>query len=188
MTCGICCRGVIHVQASLEEGERHQAETHGLALGRNDDGKSVFALPCRCHRHSDNACTIYGERFSACCGYRCELLKRVQNGEVALDAAQVITRRARDAESAIYAAVGGYDPARSIWKQVASFLERSQAQDEAGRRRLHGELYLLVTSLRMLCRRHFVKRAENAVATQEPMPKDGSVAEGEAVGTRFDHT
>lgn len=90
--CGLCCTGVLYSHAPSEEAEVPRMTALGMTVGRFGDIPH-FKLPCR-HNH-DGRCGIYAERFSRCRSFRCELLKRLDAGDVSLAEAQTRVTTAR---------------------------------------------------------------------------------------------
>jgi len=86
--CGLCCHGVLHEWGELEEEEVERVRAAGVGLERMRD-RLVFSLPCS--RVDGTVCTVYEHRPDACRGYRCALLRRYEEGEIALgDAVQLV--------------------------------------------------------------------------------------------------
>ena len=168
LKCGICCRGVLHPDALLDEDERAMAERHELTIASKDDGQAVFGLPCNLHDHATNGCTIYDTRFHVCRRYACDLLRKLREGGVGLHEAQRLALSVRDRESGIYDRIGGYDPSRTIWQQITSFLAADAADglpSEVGR---HADLLVQARMLSMLCHRHFEYRMHKRLNAGAP--------------------
>lgn len=86
--CGLCCHGVLHEWGELEDAEVERVRSAGVGLERIRD-RLVFSLPCS--RVEGTVCTVYEHRPDACRGYRCALLRRYEDGEIALgDAVQLV--------------------------------------------------------------------------------------------------
>ena len=81
--CGLCCLGVIHQAAVLDEDEIEGARQLGLPV--LDREKPGFALPCP--RLVERCCTIYEQRPRVCGRYKCQLLQDVEGGKVAVEEA-----------------------------------------------------------------------------------------------------
>jgi hypothetical protein len=83
-SCGLCCQGVFFSRVVVNDDE---------ALGLpptfviEPDGEENFAFLQPCPAHDDTRCTIYARRPKACRSYRCLLLRDLEAGRIALDAA-----------------------------------------------------------------------------------------------------
>ena len=92
LSCGLCCDGGLFSWVSLSENDRELFRASGLdAPGR---------LPHPCPHFSTPACTIYAVRPWQCSDYRCEVLKRLGDGELDEDTAhglvvEALTLRSR---------------------------------------------------------------------------------------------
>lgn len=93
-SCGICCRGLLHSHGVLNDDEFERLAALGLELV--EGGQSAFVLPCS---KFAGCCTIYDERPGACRGFRCALLRNLDNKQIGLPKALEIVREARRLES-----------------------------------------------------------------------------------------
>ena len=83
--CGLCCNGVLFADVELRKGDDAQRLAElGLPLVKKGR-KPAFAQPCVCF--DGTLCRIYAERPVYCRTFECGLLKRVQAGELGVDAA-----------------------------------------------------------------------------------------------------
>ncbi len=92
-SCGICCDGALFSGVQLQPGDSAPA-LRELGVSVQKRGKSWRLLqPCAalngCH------CRIYAERPTRCRQFRCRLLDQLRDGEVDLDPALRVVRRAR---------------------------------------------------------------------------------------------
>ena len=78
--CGLCCDGTLFGHALLEPDELEASTASGLTL-EDFAGKPGFAQPCL--QLCGTSCGIYLDRPKVCRDYRCTMLKRVADGEVA---------------------------------------------------------------------------------------------------------
>lgn len=92
LECGLCCHGVLHHYAALEEEEVETAIALGLGVEREKDYLG-FALPCP--KIDVTRCTIYELRPSTCSGYQCGLLRKYRRGDISLDEAVPLVSKAR---------------------------------------------------------------------------------------------
>ncbi len=91
--CGICCDGALFSGVQLQPGDSAPA-LRELGLSVRKQGKGWRLLqPCAaldgCH------CRVYAERPTHCRQFRCRLLDQLRDGEVALEPALRVVRRAR---------------------------------------------------------------------------------------------
>lgn len=78
--CGLCCMGVIHRSAVLDEDEISRSRALGLSV--LDTAKPAFALPCP--RLIGTQCGIYEARPRVCARYHCQLLDDYAQGRIDL--------------------------------------------------------------------------------------------------------
>lgn len=78
--CGLCCMGVIHQTAVLDEDEVPGSRALGLPV--LDTARPAFALPCP--RLVGKQCGIYEARPRVCARYRCQLLEDYSGGRIGL--------------------------------------------------------------------------------------------------------
>ncbi len=92
LACGLCCRGLLHKKAVLEEGE--VARFEGVLEVVQEDGAAYFRLPCP-QIGEDNACKIYEVGRPLACGrFRCKVLREYLEGERELEEALEVVKRA----------------------------------------------------------------------------------------------
>jgi len=82
--CGLCCMGVIHPAAVLDEDEVVPAREIGLPV-LDRPGRPGFALPCP--MLVELKCTIFGRRPRVCSRYQCQLLQDYRSGLIDFEAA-----------------------------------------------------------------------------------------------------
>lgn len=92
-SCGICCDGALFSGVQLQPGDSAPALRElGLSVQKRGKGWRLLQ-PCAalhgCH------CRVYAERPAHCRQFRCQLLDQVRDGEVGLDPALRVVRRAR---------------------------------------------------------------------------------------------
>jgi uncharacterized protein len=82
LACGLCCTGTLigFVQLGSEE----LPALRELLDIENTNGEGFFLQPCK--KYCDG-CTIYADRPKHCAKYECELLKAVEQNEMAFDSA-----------------------------------------------------------------------------------------------------
>jgi uncharacterized protein len=83
--CGLCCNGVLFADVELRKSDNAKLLANlGLSL-KKKGRKQAFAQPCVCF--DGKFCGIYAERPVRCRTFECGLLKRVQVGELDVNAA-----------------------------------------------------------------------------------------------------
>lgn len=155
LACGLCCQGLLHDWAQLEDGEVEAARRLGLHTEARLE-RPAFSLPCPCHR--DGRCTVYAERLSPCREYRCKLLRGYLDGEVILEDGLRRVEQVRKLIAAIRGRIGSPEAGASIWQQLRTASPASLATDK--------DLQLESVALLVQCRKHFwnpeeSKRSQN---------------------------
>ncbi len=151
LACGLCCRGLLHRVARLRTDELPAARELGLTVVEAPGGGSGFSLPCP--RLVDDACTVYERRPTACRAYRCHLLQRLETGELGLEPALAVVRRAHRLIERLEERLGAAAGALSLWDRVERWLGGSPPVAAAAR--------LDAGELLALCRREFKPRRED---------------------------
>jgi Fe-S-cluster containining protein len=155
--CGLCCNGVLHRTAVVEDHEAEPLRELGIPVRREGPGFG-FAMPCPQHR--DDHCAIYENRPRTCIYYRCELLEEHLRGEIDLDRALERVERARALVDAVRRHLGAQSatlPGEGLWRQLEAF--EAEAPFPAGSPET-AERWLDIASLAAFCNRHFRKPAE----------------------------
>jgi uncharacterized protein len=150
LACGLCCQGLLHDWAQINENEIEDARRLGLRT-QVEQGEASFSLPCPCHR--SGRCTIYQERLSPCREYRCKLLRGYLAGEVTLDAGLRRVEQVKQLIAAIRHRLGVPEEGASIWQQLRTAPSGNVAAD--------GALQLESAALLVQCRKHFWNPAES---------------------------
>ena len=94
--CGFCCDGRLFSLAPLTADEASWARRRRLPLVMHS---GTISLEQPCGALEGTRCTVYDERPESCRRFVCELLDRVTNGELSLEAAIKHVTAARDAPS-----------------------------------------------------------------------------------------
>ncbi len=142
LACGLCCLGLLHEWARLQEREIPAAHELGLRPEVLPDGPA-FALPCPCHQ--DGRCTVYEQRLSPCREYRCKLLREYQDGQVTWDEGLRRVRRAQQLVAALRQRLGS-PKTGGIWQQIRAAASQAVAEPET---------QLDVAALSVHCQRYF---------------------------------
>jgi Fe-S-cluster containining protein len=120
--CGFCCDGTLFDGLFLlDEEDVARAARVRLPLF-HDDGHPTLRLPCPAHV---GACTVYDDRPSTCRTYQCQLVNRLERGD--LDPASALLRieRLRGLVDAIKPHLG--DPGESFWERAEALQARPLA-------------------------------------------------------------
>jgi Fe-S-cluster containining protein len=86
----LCCQGLLHSHAALDQREIALARGLGLRLHTFPDGVG-FYLPCSLYKAG--LCYIYERRPRACAEYECDLLRRFAANELSLEACLFLVAR-----------------------------------------------------------------------------------------------
>jgi Fe-S-cluster containining protein len=157
--CGLCCNGVLFADVELRAGDDvgRLAEL-GLSLAKKR-GKLAFAQPCACF--DGKLCGIYADRPKRCRTFECGLLKRVEAGELDVDAAlKDIAQTKRQAEKVrgLLRQLGQNDERLAMTKRytqvISAPVDLSSHESDTERR---GELMLAVDELMRQLQRDFLK-------------------------------
>jgi uncharacterized protein len=158
--CGLCCDGSLFADVELRAGDdaKRLAEL-GLTLGKKSKGKIAFAQRCACF--DGRLCKIYNDRPKRCRTFECGLLKRVQTGEMEVDAAlKTISKSKRHVEKvrSLLRQLGQTDEALAMTKRYAlamsAPIDLSDHETDSERR---GELMLAVDELMRQFQRDFLE-------------------------------
>ena len=164
LSCGLCCRGLFHTHGVLNPEEVEGASTIGLKLV--EGGQPAFALPCS---KFDGCCTIYEDRPAACRGFRCALLRRLEDNEIALeDALDIVSEARRLADEAM--------PEGTAEERAGRF--RAHLRIAGNDSRSDGEMSdvdrLRFTALALYLDRHFVLARDGQFYSVEPIASSNS--------------
>jgi Fe-S-cluster containining protein len=157
--CGLCCNGVLFADVELRKGDDiQQLAELGLSLEKKGR-KQAFAQPCACF--DGELCRIYTRRPKRCRTFECGLLKRVQAGEMGVDAAlKTIAEAQRLAEKVRgqLRRLGQSDEQLALNRRYAQVMREpidlSGPEDAA---EFRGELMLAVNDLMQMLRQDFLK-------------------------------
>jgi len=89
LACGICCRGILHTHAVIQQDEIDQVHAMGLTAKKWGE---VLGFPLPCPLFSEDFCPVYTNRLSPCREYRCALLKKYEKNDTSLDQALFIVK------------------------------------------------------------------------------------------------
>lgn len=126
--CGFCCDGTLFDGIFVNEGDVAGVTRARLPLFR-DDGRPTLRLPCPAHI---GACTVYEDRPSTCRTYQCELVTRLEQGDLDLPGALLRVERIRGLIDAIKPHLG--DGGETFWARADALQARPftwQIENEA---------------------------------------------------------
>ena len=94
-SCGLCCSGHLFAWVRLNASELNPAESLGLKVIRNDPRQRGFTQPCPLW---DGMCTVYASTDypRTCKTYKCIVLRRLLDEDIALPEALSIIRETLD--------------------------------------------------------------------------------------------
>jgi Fe-S-cluster containining protein len=132
LSCGLCCGGPFFGFVELQPGDDAAALGALLPLERKGD-QVVFKLPCPALKGA--CCSIYSRRPQICRGYRCRVLRRVEEepGELpgALEKARTLVASFTELKELL--GTSGFMPARSeVLAAFRAFRVAYRAALEAG--------------------------------------------------------
>jgi hypothetical protein len=157
--CGLCCNGVLFADVELRKGDDVQRLAElGLSLVKKGRQQS-FAQPCACF--DGKLCRVYAERPVRCRTFECGLLKRVQAGELGVDAAlKTIAQAKRQVEKVceLLRCAGSDDEQLALshryGRAMSGPVDLSGGKASAG---LPGKLMTTYRDLMQMLRRDFLK-------------------------------
>ncbi len=126
--CGFCCDGTLFDGIFVNE-----ADVAGVTRARlplfHDDGRPTLRLPCPAHV---GTCTVYEDRPSTCRTYQCQLVTRLEQGDIDLPGALLRVERIRGLVDAIRLLLG--DEGETFWERAEALQARPfawQIENEA---------------------------------------------------------
>lgn len=146
--CGFCCDGTLFDGIFLTAEDVVGARRVRLPISP-DDGRPTLRLPCPAHV---GACTVYEDRPSTCRTYQCQLVNRLEAGDIDLPGALLRVERLRGLVDAIRPQLG--DDGDTFWERAEALQARPfawQLENEA--------LMLQIATLREMLARFIDTRA-----------------------------
>ena len=81
-SCGLCCNGVLFDFIAVDADESDELVSLGLNVHAEPGRELRFDHPCP--KFCGDHCAIYDRRPAVCRAFRCELLKKLEDGRVSL--------------------------------------------------------------------------------------------------------
>jgi uncharacterized protein len=150
LECGLCCQGILHGSVPVRQDEVLAVRRLGLPVVETGEGAS-FPQPCACHQ--GGRCTVYGERPSACRGYRCKLLGRYEEGALTWDQSLQHIRQAKGLVASLHRRLGPESAAIGLWQRLQTGERLAEAPENR-------ELLLDAAALLVVAQSHFHVHAE----------------------------
>src|SRR5215831_9411996 len=147
--CGLCCDSTLFADVELRAGDdAKRLKKLGLDLFQKTKTKTAFSQPCACF--DGKFCKIYADRPKRCRLFECGLLKRVDAGEMTVNAAlKKIDGAKKQAEHVreLLRSLGQRDEQMALSHRYAEAMGAPvDLSDETAVER-HGELMLAVSDL-----------------------------------------
>jgi len=166
--CGLCCNGVLFTSVVCSTAaEARRMEALGQPLDRSG-GLCSFTQPCRQLR--DTRCGIYADRPTRCRRFECELLKRVDRGEVSATAAAGCIDSVRlrsEIVRSLLRGLGDEDESRPLATRCDRVMELPVEKDEEWWD-TYATFLLEVRALQSLLKAHFYEATVATLAVDKP--------------------
>jgi hypothetical protein len=89
--CGLCCDGTLFSRVPLDPAEIDAMRDLGFGTVHTSH-PAYFTQPCS--KFVGGSCSVYAKRPQNCRDFRCRLLRRLESGELSVEAALVLVKRA----------------------------------------------------------------------------------------------
>lgn len=163
--CGLCCNGVLFTSVICSTAaEARRMEELGQTL-RNIEGLCSFSQPCP--KLDETRCGIYVDRPTRCRRFECELLKRVDRGEIPQEDASMLVQKVRlkaEIVRSLLRGLGDEDESRPLATRCDGVMELPADKDEEWWD-TYATFLLEVRALQSLLKEHFY---ETALAVDNP--------------------
>jgi len=151
--CGLCCTGVLFDWVPVGLDDENRLRGLGLPIEGHDEGPR---FPQPCPRFEQGLCSIYTDRPHSCRHFRCELLKRVEAGEVGVTEANEIVVEAKAMIERLRPAIEREPGEILVGKSWTSIFKRWESASPAERaERSSARVVLDLTVLNRFLDRHF---------------------------------
>jgi hypothetical protein len=162
-SCALCYDGTLFGKVPLELAELPPLRSLGFDIMEVLE-QAYFPQPCA--KLVESRCSVYAGRPNNCRGYRCKVLRRLEQGELNAEQSRALVQKATSLRSTIrqlLASVG--DCTFSVWNQLEAFVKAENLQlDSPEFSRRHPQLGMHLMMLRRMVDEEFlVKKDEIAV-------------------------
>jgi Fe-S-cluster containining protein len=121
LRCGLCCDGTVFEHVAIEPDELQTMRDAGIEVVAGPPDH--FALPCT--RFANHTCHIYAQRPRICARYRCRLLKRLESGEIDLEQAHQVVKKATYLAAGLRELLAdSTEQNQSVWTSLQAFSRR----------------------------------------------------------------
>lgn len=155
--CGICCSGAIFNYARIEADEDSDTYARILKIEPDEQGWR-FDLPCIAL--CGTACSTYAVRPRICGDYKCQVLTRLEQGELGFDEAAGFVSEARAAVDRVTACLRPDE-------NLATARTRWRSMDDNWRE--NPQFHLQMTALNLLLDREFREEDQSLLAKSNGM-------------------
>jgi uncharacterized protein len=151
--CGLCCTGVLFDWVPVTKDEEPTLRRIGLPMESHDQ---ELRFPQPCSKFEEGLCRIYADRPLSCRHFRCELLKRVDGGDLSVTEADQIVAEAKGMIERLRAAIERELGALLVGKSWTSIFKRWESASPVERAEpSRARLVLDLTVLNRFLDRHF---------------------------------
>lgn len=140
LSCGLCCNGALHPAVNVRPEDVEDVSALRLTV-KEMDGHFTFRQPCPLYQ--DDRCAAYPNHPTSCKSYRCDLLQRLEAGQIAFADAMAIVSQAR----ALYRSGGDAAADGEAWKKLRVQLRQPDQMDPTAAMR--------VVALNVVLKKHF---------------------------------
>lgn len=155
--CGLCCTGVIHNAAVLDQDEVEAAGAVGLPV-LDRPGRPGFGLPCP--KLVDLKCTIFGHRPRVCGRYMCQVLIDYREGLLSFAEAEAHVDYAHKLVATMRALLPEGMPLRQAKALIGAAQGEDAAEHDPHLAQNLSELRLRITALELFLDKQFRRAKE----------------------------
>ena len=157
--CGLCCDSTLFADVELRPGDNaKRLKQLGFTLHQKAKMKLAFSQPCSCF--DGKLCRIYAERPKRCGLFECGLLRRVEAGELTVNAAlKKIASAKNQAEQVrgLLRSLGQRDEPMALTQRYAGVMAAPMNFSRPVETERRGELMLAVNELMTQLQRDFLR-------------------------------
>jgi len=157
--CGLCCDSTLFADVELRRGDDPGKLTGlGLEILQKTKTKLAFAQPCACF--DGKLCRIYADRPKRCGLFECGVLKRVDGGDMTVEAALKSIRRTKALAEKVRELLrqsGQCDERMALTHRYSKVMSAPMNLSTEGEAETRGQLMLAVNELMQLLEREFLR-------------------------------